>query len=102
MIYNKDQRRKYQVGDVHIEIEYSNTTDEYYRKLGVLQAVMDNYENKINHFPISQDELEEYDRDKGKVKEMYTLLQISTNNFDGGSRGKKHKRLMNKLYRKYK
>ena len=39
--------------------------------------------------------------DENKVYEMKTLLQISTDNFDKGSRGKKHKRLMNELYRRY-
>ncbi len=80
-------------------INYNDTTDEYYKKLKVLKAVMDNYKN--NQVYQSFTHTQELNQDIAKVKEMQTLLEISTDNFDKGSRGKKHKRLMNELYEKY-
>ena len=40
MIYDNDQTRKYRVGHMTMDITYSDTTDEYYKKLKVLRAVM--------------------------------------------------------------
>ena len=51
-IYDKTQRRKYKVGDMHMNIRYSNTTDEYYKKLKVLRAVMDNWAKQNRNLPI--------------------------------------------------
>ena len=82
-----------------MSINYNDTTDEYYKKLKVLKAVMDNYKN--NQVYQSFTHTQELNQDITKVKEMQTLLEISTDNFDKGSRGKKHKRLMNELYEKY-
>ena len=99
MIYTTEQTRKYKVGNMTMSINYNDTTDEYYKKLKVLKAVMDNYKN--NHVYQSFTHTQELNQDITKVKEMQTLLEISTDNFDKGSRGKKHKRLMNELYEKY-
>ena len=99
MIYTTEQTRKYKVGNMTMIINYNDTTDEYYKKLKVLKAVMDNYKN--NQVYQSFTHTQELNQDITKVKEMQTLLEISTDNFDKGSRGKKHKRLMNELYEKY-
>ena len=99
MIYTTEQTRKYKVGNMTMIINYNDTTDEYYKKLKVLKAVMDNYKN--NQVYQSFTHTQELNQDIAKVKEMQTLLEISTDNFDKGSRGKKHKRLMNELYEKY-
>ena len=99
MIYTTEQTRKYRVGNMTMDITYSDTTDEYYKKLKVLKAVMDNYKKFTELWDDS--DKQELNQDITKVKEMQTLLEISTDNFDKGSRGKKHKRLMNELYEKY-
>ena len=101
MIYDNDQTRKYRVGHMTMDITYSDTTDEYYKKLKVLRAVMDNWAKKNRNLPIDSSEGRRYGEDCEKFKEMKTLLQISTDNFDKGSRGKKHKRLMNEIYKRY-
>ncbi len=100
-IYDKTQRRKYKVGDMHMNIRYSNTTDEYYKKLKVLRAVMDNWAKKNRNLSIDSPEDRRYGEDCEKFNEMKTLLQISTSNFDKGTRGKKHKRLMNEMFKRY-
>ena len=99
MIYTTEQTRKYKVGNMTMSINYNDTTDEYYKKLKVLKAVMDNYKKFTELWDDS--DKQELNQDITKVKEMQTLLEISTDNFDKGSRGKKHKRLMNELYEKY-
>ena len=101
MIYTTEQTRKYKVGNVTMFINYNNTTDEYYKKLKVLKAVMDNWAKQNRNLPIDSSEGRRYSEDCEKFNEMKTLLEISTDNFDKGSRGKKHKRLMNELYEKY-
>ena len=101
MIYDNDQTRKYRVGHMTMDITYSDTTDEYYKKLKVLKAVMDNYKNSQVYQRGSCFDTQELNEDITKVKEMQPLLEISTDNFDKGSRGKKHKRLVNELYEKY-
>ena len=101
MIYTTEQTRKYKVGNMTMSINYNDTTDEYYKKLKVLKAVMDNYKNSQVYQRGSCFDTQELNEDITKVKEMQTLLEISTDNFDKGSRGKKHKRLMNELYEKY-
>ena len=101
MIYDKDQTRKYRVGHMTMDITYSDTTDEYYKKLKVLSSVMHNWSKINNNLPINTMSAKRFREDENKVYEMKTLLQISTDNFDKGSRGKKHKRLMNELYRRY-
>ena len=101
MIYDKDQTRKYRVGHMTMDITYSDTTDEYYKKLKVLSSVMHNWSKINNNLPIDSMSAKRFREDENKVYEMKTLLQISTDNFDKGSRCKKHKRLMNELYRRY-
>ena len=101
MIYDKDQTRKYRVGHMTMDITYSDTTDEYYKKLKVLSSVMHNWSKINNNLPINSMSAKRFREDENKVYEMKTLLQISTDNFDKCSRGKKHKRLMNELYRRY-
>ena len=96
-IYDKTLRRKYKVGDMHMNIRYSNTTDEYYKKLKVLRAVMDNWAKKNRNLSIDSPEGRRYGEDFEKFNEMKTLLQISTSNFDNGTRGKKHKRIKNQM-----
>ena len=100
-IYDKTQRRKYKVGNMTMDITYSDTTDEYYKKLKVLRAVMDNWAKKNRNLSIDSPEGRRYGEDCEKFNEMKTLLQISTSNFDKGTRGKKHKRLMNEMFRRY-
>ena len=100
-IYDKAQRRKYKVGDMHMNIRYSNTTDEYYKKLKVLRAVMDNWAKKNRNLSIDSPEGRRYGEDCEKFNEMKTLLGISTSNFDNGTRGKKHKKLMNEMFKRY-
>ena len=101
MIYDNDQTRKYRVGHMTMDITYSDTTDEYYKKLKVLRAVMDNWAKQNRNLPIDSSDGRRYGEDCEKFNEMKTLLQISTDNFDKGSRGKKHKRLMNEIYKRY-
>ena len=101
MIYDNTQTRKYRVGHMHMTIAYNDTTDEYYKKLKVLRAVMDNWAKINSDLPIDSMPARRYNKDCEKFNEMKTLLQISTDNFDKGSRGKKHKRLMNLLYIRY-
>ena len=84
-----------------MDITYSDTTDEYYKKLKVLRAVMDNWAKINSDLPIDSMPARRYGKDCEKYNEMKTLLQISTDNFDKGSRGKKHKRLMNEMFRRY-
>ena len=86
---------------MHMNIRYSNTTDEYYKKLKVLRAVMDNWAKKNRNLPIDSSEGRMYGEDCEKLNEMKTLLQISTDNFDNGTRGKKHKKLMNEMFKRY-
>ena len=100
-IYDKKQKRKYKVGHMHMDITYTDTTDEYYKKLQVLRAVMDNWAKKNRNLPIDSPEGRRYSEDCEKFNEMKTLLQISTDNFDKGSRGKKHKKLMNEMFKMY-
>tara|TARA_B100000131_G_scaffold243063_1_gene235677 strand:+ start:182 stop:496 length:315 start_codon:yes stop_codon:yes gene_type:complete len=101
MIYDNTQKRKYRVGNMHMTIAYSDTTDEYYKKLQVLRAVMDNWAKQNNDLLPWSPEGKRYGEDCEKFNEMKTLLGISTDNFDKGSRGKKHKRLMNEMFRRY-
>jgi len=84
-----------------MDITYSDTTDEYYKKLKVLRAVMDNWAKQNRDLLPWSPEGKRYGKDCEKYNEMKTLLQISTDNFDKGSRGKKHKRLMNEMFRRY-
>ena len=81
-LYDKTQRRKYKVGDMHMNIRYSNTTDEYYKKLKVLRAVMDNWAKQNRNLSIDSSDGRRYGEDCDKLNEMKTLLQISTSNFD--------------------
>ena len=101
MIYDNDQTRKYRVGNMTMDITYSDTTDEYYKKLKVLRAVMDNWAKQNSDLLPWSPEGKRYGEDCEKLNEMKTLLQISTSNFDNGTRGKKHKRLMNEIYKRY-
>ena len=71
------------------------------KKLKVLSSVMHNWSKINNNLPIDSMSAKRFREDENKVYEMKTLLQISTDNFDKGSRGKKHKRLMNELYKRY-
>ena len=87
---------KYNVGGVIVE-----TDGSYENKFRVLRMAMDNWAKKNRNLPIDSAEGRRYGEDCEKFNEMKTLLQISTDNFDKGSRGKKHKRLMNELYKRY-
>ena len=87
---------KYNVGGVVVE-----TDGSYENKFRVLRMAMDNWSKKNRNLPIDSSEGRRYGEDCEKFNEMKTLLQISTDNFDKGSRGKKHKRLMNELYKRY-
>ena len=86
---------------MHMNIRYSNTTDEYYKKLKVLRAVMDNWAKQNRNLSIDSSDGRRYGEDCEKLNEMKTLLQISTSNFDKGTRGKKHKKLMNEMFKRY-
>ena len=89
-------KMKYNIGGVMVE-----TDGSYENKFRVLRMAMDNWSKKNRNLPIDSPEGRRYSEDCEKFNEMKTLLQISTDNFDNGSRGKKHKRLMNELYKRY-
>ena len=62
---------------------------------------MDNWAKQNRNLPIDSSEGRRYGEDCEKFNEMKTLLQISTDNFDNGTRGKKHKKLMNEMFKRY-
>ena len=87
---------KYNVGGVIVE-----TDGSYENKFRVLRMAMDNWAKKNRNLPIDSSEGRRYGEDCEKFNEMKTLLQISTDNFDNGTRGKKHKKLMNEMFKRY-
>ena len=68
MIYDKDQTRKYRVGHMTMDITYSDTTDEYYKKLKVLSSVMHNWSKINNNLPI--DSMSAKDLERMRIRFM--------------------------------
>ena len=99
-IYAKTQTRVYNISGVLTKIEYDNTTDEAYKKLKVLKMAMDNWSKKNKDLPMHRIEVRQYQDDCQDFNRMQDLLQISSSNFYG-TRSKKHKILMNKLFKRY-
>ena len=94
-------KRSYNIGGVKVDIDWTSNIEQYQHKFRILRMAMDNWEKKNGNFGMDSHEGRMYSDDCEKYNTMKTLLSLSEDDFAQGKRGKRHKRLMNEMFRRY-